>query len=149
MSWDGVKDSRWMTRWPMCMCFLLMSQWIQARSVWDAAVTATELVNAARNKYYASLCSATYVQWQRDTARIRYLLPPGPQQQTCSSGVRRPDGTDRQTDGRTDARQLHRLCSTYYAGSVNNGPLYPASLPSKPLLAISAGHCARLYLLTC
>ena len=57
--------------------------------------------------------------------------------------------TDKRTDGRTDARQLHRLCSTYYAGSVNNGPLYPASLPSKPLLAISAGHCARLYLLTC
>jgi len=30
--------------------------------------------------------------------------PPGPQQQTRSSGVRRPDGTDRQTDGRTDGR---------------------------------------------
>jgi len=29
---------------------------------------------------------------------------PGPQQQTRSSGVRRPDGTDRQTYGRTDGR---------------------------------------------
>ena len=27
--------------------------------------------------------------------------PPGPQQQTRSSGVRRPDGTDRRTDRRT------------------------------------------------
>jgi len=27
---------------------------------------------------------------------------------------------DRQTDGRTDARPLHRPCSTYYAGSVSN-----------------------------
>ena len=33
-------------------------------------------------------------------------------QQTRNSGVRRPDGTDR----RTDARQLHRPCSTFYAG---------------------------------
>jgi len=30
---------------------------------------------------------------------------PGPQQQTCRSGVQRPNvGTDGQTDGRTDAR---------------------------------------------
>ena len=45
------------------------------------------------------------------------------QQQTRSSGVRRPDGTDGhdiQTDGRTDARQLHRPCCAYYAGSANN-----------------------------
>jgi len=27
---------------------------------------------------------------------------------------------DRQMDGRTDARPLHRPCSTYYAGSINN-----------------------------
>ena len=42
-----------------------------------------------------SLCSASYVRRQRDTARIRPPLlqqsidifcPPGPQQQTCSSG---------------------------------------------------------------
>ena len=26
------------------------------------------------------------------------------------------DGTDRQTDGRTDTRQMHRRCSAYYAG---------------------------------
>jgi len=41
---------------------------------------------------------------------------PGPQQQTRSSGVRRPYETDR----RTDARQLHRPCSAYYTGSANN-----------------------------
>jgi len=32
---------------------------------------------------------------------IDISCPSGPQQQTRSSGVRRPDGTDRQTDGRT------------------------------------------------
>ena len=46
---------------------------------------------------------------------------PGPQQQTCSSGVRRPDGTDRQADGR---RQLHKPCSTYFAGSVNKSQVF-------------------------
>ena len=34
----------------------------------------------------------------------RYLLPPGPQQQTRSSGVRRSNGTDGQTDEQTDGR---------------------------------------------
>jgi len=29
------------------------------------------------------------------------------------------DGTDRQTDGRTDTRPLHRPYAAYYAGSVN------------------------------
>jgi len=46
--------------------------------------------------------------------------PPGPQQQTRSSRLRRPDWTDGQrdgrTDGRTDARQLHKPRSAYYAG---------------------------------
>ena len=30
------------------------------------------------------------------------------------------DGTDRQTDGRTDARSLHRPCCAYYESSVGN-----------------------------
>jgi len=42
-------------------------------------------------------------------AADQYLLPAGPQQQTCHSGVRRPnDGTDGRTDrlrnGQTDGR---------------------------------------------
>ena len=46
--------------------------------------------------------------------------PPGPQQQTRRSGVRRTnDETSRQTDRRTDALQFHRPCSAYYASSVN------------------------------
>ena len=32
---------------------------------------------------------------------------------------RRVNGTDGQTDGRTDTRQLYRPCSAHYAGSVN------------------------------
>jgi len=70
-----------------------------------------------------------YVRSQRGTARIRTPLlqqsiyiswPPGPQQQTCSSGVRRPSATDRQTD----ARPLHKPHSVFYAESVNNGIIY-------------------------
>ena len=37
--------------------------------------------------------------------------------QAAVAGVKR---RDRRTDGRTDARQLHRPCSAYYAGTVNN-----------------------------
>ena len=57
-----------------------------------------------------------HVRWQRATVRIRppsaarkqsigISCLPGPQQQTCSSSVRRPDWTDR----RTDARQMQTL----------------------------------------
>ena len=48
----------------------------------------------------------------------RYLLPQGAQQQTLVAAV---DRWNRQTDGRTDARSLHRPCTAYYAGSVING----------------------------
>ena len=34
-------------------------------------------------------------------------------------------GTDRQTDGQTDTRPLHRPCYAYYAASVNNTGLRP------------------------
>jgi len=34
---------------------------------------------------------------------------PGPQQQTRSNGVWRPDGMDGQTDRQTDARQFHTI----------------------------------------
>jgi len=71
-----------------------------------------------------SLHSASYVSWQRGTARIlplhAALLPccgtwrpllstdisclSGPQQQTRCSGVQRPDGTDWQTDEWTDGQ---------------------------------------------
>ena len=72
--------------------------------------------------------------WQRDTARIcclagcaaidQYLLHAGPtaanQPQRRVSGKDETDGeTYRQTHGRTDARQFHRPCSTYYASIVN------------------------------
>ena len=41
----------------------------------------------------------------------------GPQQQTAAVAC---GGWMGQTDGQTDARQLHRPCSTYYVGSANN-----------------------------
>ena len=71
-----------------------------------------------------------YVRWQRGTARIRlphadraaidqYILPTGPTaanpQQQCAA-VGWDGGTDRQTD----ARQLRRPCSAYYARGANN-----------------------------
>jgi len=51
---------------------------------------------------------------------------PGPQQQTRRSGMQRSvDGTDRQTDGRTDAVPLHRPCSAYTMRAV---PMISCSL---------------------
>jgi len=57
-----------------------------------------------------AFCSAFCVSWQRDTARSCYwapampidiFRPPGPQQQTRHSGVRRPNyGTNRRTPDR-------------------------------------------------
>jgi len=57
--------------------------------------TATLNVDASLDAKITSLCPATYVRWQRGTARIRTPLlqhsidsscPPGPQRQTHSSG---------------------------------------------------------------
>ena len=43
----------------------------------------------------------------------------------AASGICRSTG---QTDGRTDTRPLHRFCTAYYAGIVNNRNLYTSSL---------------------
>jgi len=75
---------------------------------------------------------------------IDISCPPGPtalQQRTRSSGVRRPDGTDRQTD----ARPMHRPCSAYYAGSANyrsccRQSAFTAQLPTNYLLP---GHSIK------
>ena len=62
-----------------------------------------------------SLWSATYVRWQRGTARIRPPLlqrsidiscPPGPQQQTCCGPML----------GQTDTVPFYRSCSAHSAG---------------------------------
>ena len=85
-----------------------------------------------------SLCSASYVRWQRGTARIHPPLllsagcaavidvsfPPGPQQQTCSSGFAAVGPcwgrqTDGQTDRPTDTALLPRPSSACYTGSAN------------------------------
>ena len=58
---------------------------------------------------------------------IDISCPPGPQQQTCSSGVRRPDWTD----GRTDR---HR--------QTNGGPIV-----AQTLLRILCGQCQNVKLL--
>jgi len=44
--------------------------------------------------------------------------PPGPRQQTRSIGVRRPNGTDGRTDGRTQGSFIDPAAHCY-AGSVN------------------------------
>ena len=83
-----------------------------------------------QNLQNEQVCSAsTYAENVALPAFVRCMLavqqsidisyPPSPQQQTCSSGVRRPDGTDSQTDGRA-ARQMHKPCSACCAGSGNN-----------------------------
>jgi len=107
----------------------------------DAATQQCRLLGRYnRKRYETSLCSASYVGGQRDTAHIccwasccgavaaehRRLLsidisslrPLGAQQQTHRTPLLRSiDRWDRQTDGRTDARPFHRPCSAYYACS--------------------------------
>ena len=51
-------------------------------------------------------------------AFARYLPPVGPTAATFASVTH--DGTDRRTDGRTDARQMHRPRCAYYAISVDD-----------------------------
>jgi len=79
---------------------------------------------ASVNPIKISLCSASYISWQTDIARVCCWAPavqqsiviswlPGPKQQTHRNGVWQPN------DRRTDARQFHRPCSAYYASSVN------------------------------
>ena len=69
--------------------------------------------------------SATAAAERRPTAPLllsapaagdRYLLPAG----RSAANPPATDQHDRQRDGQTDARPLHRPCSAYYAGSVNN-----------------------------
>ena len=77
------------------------------------------------------MCSATYVRWQRGTARIRrphaaaatidrYIRPAGP----TAASLLGQSGTERRTDGQTnkqtDTVSYHKPCYAYYAGSANN-----------------------------
>ena len=59
-------------------------------------------------------------------AAERRRLPHGVRSASTESSAARPSAAvvtvgrwDRQTDGRTDDRQLHRPCSAYYEGSVD------------------------------
>jgi len=56
---------------------------------------------------------------------IDISYPPSPQQQTCSSGVRRPDGTDRQTDRQTDGQtdgQTPDICINHAVHAMRTVP---------------------------
>jgi len=83
-----------------------------------------------------SLCSASYVGCQRDTARVCCSAPAPATRRTCctalSIDISCSQGAQQQThctpcccrwtgqtDGRTDAGPFHRLCCAYYLGSVN------------------------------
>jgi len=89
---------------------------------------------------FNNFCWASSVGSQRDATRICCWAPAPaarrPQQSidiSCPQGAHQHtvwpplllsiDGTDRLTDGRTDAQPLHRHGFVYYAGSVNIGLL--------------------------
>jgi len=103
----------------MCcfQCLLIVINYLQSVDRWFKVI-----VHKSGSNQLTSLCEASYGSRQRDTlafaaarraaARLlltagraaidRYLLTAGPTAANRSSGVRRPDGTDGQTDGRTD-----------------------------------------------
>jgi len=51
----------------------------------------------------------------------RYILPAGRSAANPPHAAAAVDRTDRQTDGRTDTRPLHRPRTAHYADSVNEG----------------------------
>jgi len=58
----------------------------------------------------------------------RHVLPSGRSAANPPHAATAVERWDRQTDGRTDARPLHRPCSAYYADSVNNYGIPPTVL---------------------
>jgi len=130
------------SRWIMCRLLLDMTMDLTLRN------PQTSLCRATQNRYMlwrfsvntrqsASLCRASYIGSPHNATRSRAArapapaLPPAPglwQSCFCARYGGRY-GTkggcyrrDRQTDGRTDTRLLHRSCIAYYrpTGSVNN-----------------------------
>ena len=100
------------------------------------------LLNANHNLHTknTSLCSVSYVCWQRGTTCIRppqeALLCavqqsidisrwPGAQQQTCSSGISAVGQTDGWTDGRTPDRCIDPIPHSMQVVPINVGPLNP------------------------
>jgi len=84
----------------------------------------SETVFGQNGPIVTNLYSASYVSWQRGTARIRCWAPGSNRSispATASPNQRRSVAeTDGRTDGQTDTRPLHRPCSACYAGSTNN-----------------------------
>ena len=68
---------------------------------------------------------------------------PGPQQQTRSSGVRRPDGTDRRTDGRSTVAQtlIRILCGQCPPQKKIEGTHFGASAPGAKNPSYAPGCC--------
>ena len=69
---------------------------------------------------YVVLTACCMAPRRAPTAVDRYLLPAGHSAANLPTAVAAVDRRDRQTDGQTDARPLHRPCSAYYAVSVTN-----------------------------
>jgi len=101
-------------------------QWLTEISHWIHAISTTHYcAKIAKWRELAQILnnnSAYYVSRQHDTDCISCWTPavqqsidisclPGPQQQTCRSGVQRPnDGKDGRTDIQTDAWHIHKPC---------------------------------------
>ena len=66
-----------------------------------------------------------------------FLYPPSPQQQTRCTLLQRANGTDRRTDGRTDAAPFHRPCSAYCAECIRR-PESAATQKPRDLYRVAA-----------
>ena len=67
-------------------------------------------------------CSSAVARLRNDLYCVEWGVKLYSNQPTNQSSAVATGETDRRTDGRTDAGQLHRPCSAYYTGSVNNPP---------------------------
>jgi len=112
---------------------LLMRSWLNSRQLHRISLNQFFLTLQHTEKQSASLCSASYICWQRGTARIccgatatkhhtaldQYLLfaRPTAANLQLSSLWRANVSADEQTHKRMDTVPLHRPCTAYYAGN--------------------------------
>jgi len=82
---------------------------------WSLNQSWTGLCSAITHAENVALPAYASLPHRTPAMQLWYPLSAGPQQQTCSNRMPRPKGTY----GQTNARQFHRPCSAYSAGSSN------------------------------
>ena len=94
------------------------NRWVKYRFVKYVSNKSVFSLLSADNVHGSTRICCWMAAWQAVQQSIDISCPPRPHASSSSSGVLHACGwmghTDRRTEGRTDARQMHRPCSAYY-----------------------------------